>query len=70
MDRILRPNQVADLVGLGDRRLRQLEREGKFPRRFKIHPNSNASGYLESEVEAWIKASAAAREAEPAAAQP
>ena len=68
MDRILRPNQVAEFVGLGERRLRQLEAEGKFPRRFKIHPNSNASGYLESEVNAWIQASAAAREAEPVAA--
>lgn len=68
MDRILRPNQVAEIVGLGERRLRQLEAEGKFPRRFKIHAGSNASGYLESEIEAWIQASAAARVAEPAEA--
>lgn len=66
MDRILRPNQVAECVGLGERRLRQLEAEGKFPRRFKIHSGSNASGYLESELNAWIQASAAAREPEPA----
>ena len=68
MDRILRPHQVVELVRLGDRRLRQLEDEGKFPRRFKINPGGNASGYLESEIEAWIQASAAAREAEPAEA--
>jgi predicted DNA-binding transcriptional regulator AlpA len=66
MDRILRPHQVVELVGLGDRRLRQLEDEGAFPRRFKIHANSNARGYLESEIDAWIQASAAAREGEPA----
>ena len=70
MDRILRPNQVAEFVGLGERRLRQLEAEGKFPRRFKIHAGSNASGYLESEVHAWIQASAAAREAEPGRPRP
>ena len=68
MDRILRPNQVAEFVGLGERRLRQLEAQGKFPRRFKIHPGSNASGYLESEVDAWIQASAAAGRTEPAQA--
>lgn len=64
MDRILRPNQVAFLVGLGDRRIRQLESEGKFPRRFRIYPDSNAAGFLESEIEAWIKATAANREIE------
>jgi len=60
---ILRPNQTAAKVGLCDRELRDLEAAGLFPKRFLINPSGRgrAVGHLESEVDAWIEARAAAR---------
>ena len=65
MQRILRPKDTEAKVGLCDRELRDLEREGLFPKRFPLNPNGSrrAVGHLESEVDAWIKARAASREA-------
>jgi prophage regulatory protein len=65
MQRILRPKDTEAKVGLCDRELRDLEREGLFPKRFPLNPNGRgrAVGHLESEVDAWIKARAASREA-------
>lgn len=60
MAQILRPHQAAKKVALTERRLRQLEAQGKFPKRFRIHPGSNSTGYLESEIDAWIESSVAA----------
>ena len=61
--RILRPAETAAKVGLCDRELRDLEREGLFPKRFPINPNGKgrAVGHLESEVNAWIAERAASR---------
>jgi len=65
--RILRPRDTEAKVGLCDRELRDLEREGLFPKRFQLNPNGGrAVGHLESEVDAWIKARADAREQAPA----
>jgi predicted DNA-binding transcriptional regulator AlpA len=62
--RILRPRDTEAKVGLCDRELRDLEREGLFPKRFPINPSGKgrAVGHLESEVDAWIEARAAPRE--------
>jgi prophage regulatory protein len=39
----------------------RLEKQGKFPRRVQVGPNRVA--WLESEVEAWVAARVAARDA-------
>jgi prophage regulatory protein len=50
--RILRKPEVESRVGLKRERIAQLEREGRFPKRIKI--SDRASGWVESEIEAWI----------------
>ena len=60
--RILRiPNTVAK-TGYCDRQLRKMESQGLFPKRFSLNPSGRAIGHLESEVDDWITARAAARE--------
>lgn len=61
--RILRPRDTESKVGLCDRELRDLEREGLFPKRFKLNPSGDgrAVGHLESEIDQWIAERAAAR---------
>jgi len=67
--RILRPNQTALKVGLCERRLRELEAQGKFPKRFLLDPQGGrAVGHLEEEIDRWIAERAAARKPEQAAA--
>lgn len=63
--RILRPKETESRVGLCDRELRDLEREGLFPKRFPLNPSGNgrAVGHLESEINEWIEARAASRAA-------
>lgn len=63
--KILRPKDTEERVGLCDRELRDLEREGLFPKRFPLNPNGKgrAVGHLESEVNDWIAKRAASREA-------
>ncbi len=59
---ILRPNETAAKVGICDRELRDMERQGRFPKRFQLNPpKGRAVGHLESEVNEWIEARAAAR---------
>lgn len=61
--RILRPNETAARTGICDRQLRDLEAQGLFPKRFALNPSGKgrAVGHLESEVDDWIAARAAAR---------
>lgn len=61
--RILRPRETEARVGLCDRELRDLEREGLFPKRFPLNPSGKgrAVGHLESEINEWIEARAASR---------
>jgi predicted DNA-binding transcriptional regulator AlpA len=63
--RILRPAETEAKTGYCDRQLREMEAQGTFPRRFSLNPNGRgrAVGHLESEVDEWIAARAAAREA-------
>ena len=60
--KVLRVADTEAKVGLCDRVLRDLEREGHFPKRFAINPNGGrAVGHLESEIDEWIAARAASR---------
>ncbi len=59
--RILRPAETWRKAGLSRSTGYRLEAEGKFPRRIKI--SSHASGYIEAEVDAWIDAKIAQRDA-------
>jgi prophage regulatory protein len=63
--RVIRPQETEAKTGFCDRQLRELEAQGLFPKRFPLNPNGRgrAVGHLESEVDAWIKARAASREA-------
>ena len=65
MARILRPEETTARTGFCDRQLRDLERDGLFPKRFPLNPSGRgrAVGHLESEVDAWIEARASARNA-------
>jgi len=61
--RFLRATEVAEKVGLSQTTIWRLERDGDFPRRRQLGPNS--VGWLESEIEEWM----ASREvAQPATA--
>ena len=53
---ILRPTETARLVGFTDRHLRQLEREGRFPKRFRLNPpDGQAVGHWAAEVVKWAE---------------
>ncbi len=53
-DRILRRRETEHKSGLCERQLRNLENEGKFPRRFLIAESGRAIGWSEAEVDAWL----------------
>jgi prophage regulatory protein len=52
--RILRHADVAMRLGLSESKLFALVSEGIFPRPFIIVPGGRATGWLESDVDAWI----------------
>ena len=65
MPKILRQPVVEDRTGLCGERLRQLEQQGLFPKRFKIVAGSGqqgATGWLESEIDEYVLARAASRD--------
>lgn len=53
MQRILRRPEVERMTGLKKTQLDALEREGKFPGRRRL--SARATGWLLTEVEAWIE---------------
>jgi prophage regulatory protein len=63
--RLLRPRACAAKVGLSRNQLYRLERAGKFPRRVHIGPAS--VGWVEEEVDEWIRARIAERDADESA---
>jgi prophage regulatory protein len=65
MQRIIRSNRITEYVGLSRRQCDRLEAEGKFPKKLMLGEHS--SGWLESEIHAWIEARAAERDAPKAA---
>lgn len=50
----IRPNQIEAVTGLSERRCRELEKLGKFPRRRRL--SARACGWLSTEIEAWLEA--------------
>ena len=67
MDRILRGAEVDRLIGLSKSSRYELEKAGKFPRRRRL--SDRASGYLESEIDAWIQSRPVADDAPVTVAQ-
>ena len=52
--RILRKAKTADRVGYSETHIMRLEREGRFPKR--VHLGPNAVGFVEDEVDEWLRA--------------
>ena len=61
-DRVIRRKEIEAKSGLGERQLRTLESEGKFPRRFLIAENGRAVGWSANEFQEWLAARRARRE--------
>ena len=55
LPRILRWPKVHDKVDLCRSHVHQLVSKGEFPAPIKLTPNGRASGWVESEVDAWIE---------------
>jgi prophage regulatory protein len=53
--RIIRWPKVHDKVDLCRSHVHQLVSKGEFPAPIKITPNGRASGWIESEVDAWVE---------------
>ena len=51
--RIIREKECEERTGLSRSTRNRLEREGKFPKRRKL--SANAVGWLEEEIEAWLR---------------
>ena len=50
---IIRKPRVREKTGYSNSTIHRLEAAGRFPKRIKLGPR--ACGYLESEVDEWIK---------------
>ena len=59
--RILRQRQVIEKVGYSGMQIWRLEKAGRFPLRIKLGPNS--VGWIAEEIDEWIKARIAERDA-------
>ena len=69
IERLLRPHAVYALVGMGDTWIRELEKQGKFPRPVYIGTGKvKRRAYRESEIQAWIAERIAERDAQRQAA--
>ena len=53
-DRAMRRRETERKSGLCERQLRNLEAEGKFPRRFLIAEDGRAVAWSENEVDKWL----------------
>jgi prophage regulatory protein len=62
--RIIRKPERRRRVPYSDMQIWRMERDGKFPKRIQLGPN--AVGWIEEEVDAWIEARAAERDAKGA----
>lgn len=61
-EKIIRLPQVKELVGLGTTAIYEKMKRGEFPRQIKI---GRASGWIESEIQAWISQQIRQSRAEP-----
>lgn len=59
--RIIRKPELLAMIGLSDPTIWRMEKDGKFPKRLRL--GGNSCGWLESEVNAWLDARLADREA-------
>ncbi len=59
--RVIRLPEVQSRVGYSPMHIWRLEKAGRFPRRIKLGPNS--VGWLASEIDDWIAARVAERDA-------
>ncbi len=65
LDRFIREPEVVRITGLSRATIWRKERDGEFPKRVKL--SSNASGWLASEIRAWMDQLAANRDTDQAA---
>jgi len=65
---VLRFSQVHERTGLGRSHIHGLAARGRFPKPIKL--SARASGWLASEVDEWLAARKAARDAQPPSANP
>lgn len=63
-DRILRPKQTKEIVQLSMPTMYRKAKEGTFPKPIKL--SEHASGWLESEIYAWLDERIAERDSEVA----
>ncbi len=54
--KVLKLKDVLIKTSLSKNTLLRLEREGVFPRRIKITPEGTRQGWIEEDVDNWIKA--------------
>ena len=66
LDRILPPREAWHIAGISRSTMYRLEKAGGFPRRLQI--TEGRTGSLASELEAWLNARAALRNAAPSGA--
>jgi prophage regulatory protein len=62
VQKIIRATAIADYIGISRRQCERLIAEGKFPQKVKL--GGKAAGWLVSEVDAWVNARAAERNAQ------
>ena len=58
-ERIIRKPELLSIIGLSDPTIWRMEKDGKFPKRLRL--GGNSCGWLESEVDDWLKERAAER---------
>ena len=59
-DRIMRTDECEHMTGLSESTIWRLEQQGEFPQRRRI--SKHAIGWLESEIQKWIRGRAKAPE--------
>jgi predicted DNA-binding transcriptional regulator AlpA len=62
LDFIIRKPDLPRYVGLRSSVIADMIARGLFPKPLKLNPNGRAVGWLSSEIEAWQRARAAARD--------
>ena len=58
-ERVIRKPELLAIIGLSDPTIWRMEKDGRFPKRLRL--GGNSCGWLESEVDGWLKERAAAR---------
>ncbi|OYX39017.1 MULTISPECIES: AlpA family phage regulatory protein [unclassified Sphingomonas] len=61
--RLIRKPALEEKVGYTERHIRDMEARGAFPKRLRPDPNGSSVAWIEEEIDEWIAARAAEREA-------